>query len=156
MTNSAFFGHLFCLHIRAHLGKGIKIAINFFTTITSRNCMVIDYSFCQAARVVSEKTSFSCCTTHICKGLIEIPSHPWSIKIVKIEVAGFKFYIPTCTFSKVQFQILIEIPFGSLEIHCFKRKMLGNGGCKLRYVDLIYCDHIITRSEVIISIPKYF
>ena len=34
--------------------------------------------------------------------------------------------------------------------------MLGNGGCKLRYVDLIYCDHIITQSEVTISIPKYF
>ena len=34
--------------------------------------------------------------------------------------------------------------------------MLGNDGCKLRYVDLIYCDHNITQSEVTISIPKYF
>ena len=34
--------------------------------------------------------------------------------------------------------------------------MLDNGGCKLRYVDLIYCDHIIIQSEVTISIPKYF
>ena len=106
-----------CAHIcltgynELFLGKSIKIAINFYTKATSRNCVVIDYSFCQAARVVSEKTSFSCCTTHICKGLIEILSHPWSIKIVKIEVAGFKSYIPTRTCSKTQFQMLIEIPF---------------------------------------------
>ena len=39
------------------LGKSIKIAINFYTKALSRNCVVIDYSFCQAARVVSEKTS---------------------------------------------------------------------------------------------------
>ena len=93
------------------LGKSIKIAINFYTKALSRNCVVIDYSFCQAARVVSEKTSFSCCTTHICKGLREILSHPWSIKIVKIEVTGFKSYIPTRTCSETQFQMLIEIPF---------------------------------------------
>ena len=93
------------------LRKSIKIATNFYTKATSRNFVVIDYSFCQAARVVSEKTSFSSCSTQICKGLIEIPSHPWSIKIVKIEVAGFKSYIPTRTCSKTQFQMLIEIPF---------------------------------------------
>ena len=34
--------------------------------------------------------------------------------------------------------------------------MPGNGGCKLRYVDLSYCDHIIIQSEVTISIQKYF
>ena len=93
------------------LGKSIKIAINFYTKASSRNCVVIDYSFCQAARVVSEKTSFSCCSTQICKGLIEIPSHPSSIKIVKIEVARFKYYFPTRTFSKTQFQMLAEISF---------------------------------------------
>ena len=93
------------------LGKGIKIAINFYTKTTSRNYVVIDYSFRQAARVFSEKTSFSCCSTQICKGLILISSHPWGIKIVKIEVAGFKSYIPTRTYSKTQFQMLIEIPF---------------------------------------------
>ena len=91
--------------------KSIKIAIDFYSKTTSRSFVVIDYSFCQAARVVSEKTSFSCCTTHICKGLIEILSQPWSIKIVTIEVAGFKSYIPTRTCSKTQFQMLIEIPF---------------------------------------------
>ena len=121
------------------LGKSIKIAINFYTKTTSRNFVVIDYSFCQAAGVVSEKTSFSCCSTQICKGLIEIPSHPWSIKIVNIEVARFKYYIPTRTFSKTQFQMLTEIPF----------RLLWWDGCKLRYVNLIYCDHIITRFEVI-------
>ena len=148
MTSSVIFGHLFCLHIRAHLSDWLQWFV-------LRKRYYNSYELLHKELLV-KKTSFSCYTTHICKGLIEIPSHPWSIKIVKIEVAGFKFYIPTCTFSKVQFQILIEIPFGSLEIHCLKRKMLGNGGCKLRYVNLIYCDHIITRSEVIISIPKYF
>ena len=40
------------------LGKSIKIAINFYSKATSRNCVVIDHSFCQAARVVSEKHPF--------------------------------------------------------------------------------------------------
>ena len=46
------------------LGKSIKIAINFYTKATSRKCVVIDYSFCQAARVVSEKHPFRA-TPHI-------------------------------------------------------------------------------------------
>ena len=93
------------------LGKSIKIAINFLHKSYIKELRGNWLLLCQAARVVSEKTSFSCCTTHICKGLIEILSHPWSIKIVKIEVAGFKSYIPTRTCSKTQFQMLIEIPF---------------------------------------------
>ena len=93
------------------LGKIIKIAVNFLHKSNIKELRGNWLLLCQAARVVSEKTSFSCCTTHICKGLIEILSHPWSIKIVKIEVAGFKSYIPTRTCSKTQFQMLIEIPF---------------------------------------------
>ena len=89
------------------LGKGTKLAINFLHKTTSRNQVLIDYSICQAAKVVSGKTFFSCCTTHICKGLIEILSHLWSIKIVKTEVAGFKSYIPNV-------QMLIEILLGLL------------------------------------------
>ena len=108
MTNSAFFGNLFCLHMRENfsdwlqwvvLRKSYKNSYKLLPKKTSRKCVVIDYSFCQAARVVSEKTSFSCFTTHICKGLIGILSHLWSIKIVKIEVAGFKPYIRTRKFS---------------------------------------------------------
>ena len=40
------------------LGKGIKIAINLYTKTTLRNCLVIDYSFCQAARVLVKKHPF--------------------------------------------------------------------------------------------------
>ena len=94
------------------LGKSIKIAINFYTKALSRNCVVIDYFFVRLQELLVKKHPFrACCTTHICKRLREILSHPWSIKIVKIEVTGFKSYIPTRTCSKTQFQMLIEILF---------------------------------------------
>ena len=37
------------------LGKSIKIAINFYTKVTSRNCVVIDYSFVRLQELLVKK-----------------------------------------------------------------------------------------------------